>query len=395
MFFTFLNKENPDYLDSSLLLNALPRQVLYYFYQGAVRISQDVLLTLQQVACDNSSLSDNARVWINLVEEQLEAEGDLEIFINNPYLKTIGPYYYPDTNTRFYFTKHQPDPNRLFTGYDLSLLKNLDKAVPLHPELNQYLKSKKTKKSSVPDLLRDLEMSKLALQEIEHLKRHMNYLRQMLDQRYYVVEQEELFPLEPDEIPEKPIRETEERLLDNIIPFSKVRSLKKKSDQDSSRFNHDVKVYFIRYREYEKACERYKQVLSNWSMYHQAFLDRCYDDIDEMEVKLKKATHNLDLYNSLLSKSIVHSDYQDTRTLSMFSYFLETGRAHDIQECMNLYEEEKHWGEVKASQERIENTIYFLQNSTEQGLVANEQLDILFKRRSETELVLASESTRL
>jgi hypothetical protein len=60
-------------------------------------------------------------------------------------------------------------------------------------------------------------------------------------------------------------------------------------------------------------------------MYHQAFLDRCYDDIDEMEVKMKKAAHNLDLYNTLLSKSIVHSDYQDTRTLSMFIYFLETG----------------------------------------------------------------------
>jgi FMN phosphatase YigB (HAD superfamily) len=49
------------------------------------------------------------------------------------------------------------------------------------------------------------------------------------------------------------------------------------------------------------------------------------------------------------------------------------------EECMNLYEEEKHWHEIKASQERIENTIYFLQSSSEQGLLASEALDLLLR----------------
>ena len=59
---------------------------------------------------------------------------------------------------------------------------------------------------------------------------------------------------------------------------------------------------------------------------------------------------------------MVHADYQDINTLSAFKHYLETGRANDLQDCMNLFEEERHWDEIKASQERIENTIYFLQN---------------------------------
>lgn len=379
MFYPFLNKENPNYLDSSVLLNALPRQVLFYYYQNSVRITDEAYLTLQQVALDDSTLSDMARIWLNLIENQLEAEADLQSFINNPYLKTIGPYYYPETNTRFYFCKDAPEPHHVLTAFDLELLKNLDRPVNIDRELQQYAKARKSKKPSTSDLIRELDMCILALREIEQINRHTNYLRKLLEQRYGLVEQEDLLPCEPDEVPDKPTKESEERRLDNIIPFSRVRSIRKKQEQEGSRYNHDVKVYFIRYREYEKACDRYKQVLENWSMYQQAFYDRCFNDIDEAESKMKKAQQALELYNTILDKSSIHSDYQDTKTLEMFRYFLETGRANDLQECMNLYEEEKHWHEIKASQERIENTIYFLQNSSEQGLIASEQLDLLLR----------------
>jgi|LFRM01.1.fsa_nt_gb hypothetical protein len=378
MFYPFLNKEHPDYLDSSVLLNALPRQVLYYYYQGAVKITDEVYLTLQQVSFDDSVLSDMARVWLNLIEDYLEAESDLQTFVNSPYLKTIGPYYYPETNTRFYFCKQQPEPAQVLTAFDLEVLFNLDQPVIINRELQQYAKGRKTKKTSVADLIRELDMLILALQEIEQINRHTNYLRKFLDHRYAIVEQEDLLPCEPDEIPDKPVKESER--LDNLIPFSRVRSsLRKKQEQEGSRYNYDVKVYFIRYREYEKACDRYKRVLENWSMYQQALYDRCFQDISEAEAKMQKAHKALDLYNTVLDKSAIHSDYQDIKTLEMFRYFLETGRANDLQECINLYEEERHWQEIKASQERIENTIYFLQNSTEQGLVANEQLDLLLK----------------
>lgn len=384
MFYTFLNKENPDYLDSSVLLNALPRQVLFYFYQGSVNITDEVYYTLQQVSFDDSALSDMARVWLNLIEDQLEAESDLQTFVNNPYLKTIGPYYYTETNTRFYFCKEPPDPSRILTAFDMELLNNLDKPIIFNRELQQYAKSRKAKKPSVPDLIRELDMSVLALQEIEQINRHTNYLRKLLEQRYAIVEQEDLVPSEPDEIPDKPVKDAEDRRLDNLIPFSRVRSsLRKKQEQEGSRYNYDVKVYFIRYREYEKACDRYKRVLENWPMYHQALYDRCFNDIDEAEAKMQKIYNALELYNAILDKSAVHSDYQDIKTLEMFRYFLETGRANDLQECMNLYEEEKHWHEIKASQERIENTIYFLQNGSEQGLVASEQLDLLLRGQQE------------
>ena len=378
MFYPFLNKENPDHLDSSVLLNALPRQVLFYYYNGAVRITNEVYLTLQQISFDDSALSDIARLVLNLIDDQLEAESDLQSFVNNPYLKTIGPYYYPETNTRFYFCKEPADPEHVLTAFDLELLNNLSRPAILNKELQQYAKARKGKKST-PDLIRELDMSILSLQEIEQINRHTNYLRKLLEQRYAIVEQENLAPCEPDEIPDKPVKDVEERRLDNLIPFSRARSMRKKQEQEGNRYNYDVKVYFIRYREYEKACDRYKRLLENWAACHQALYDRCFNDIDEAEAKMRRASHALDLYNSILDKSAVHSDYQDKKTLEMFRYFLETGRASDLQECMNLYEEEQHWHEIKASQERIENTIYFLQNSSEQGLLASEELDLLLR----------------
>lgn len=164
----------------------------------------------------------------------------------------------------------------------------------------------------------------LALLEIEQINRHTNYLRKFLDHRYAIVEQEDLLPCEPDEIPDKPVKESER--LDNLIPFSRVRSsLRKKQEQEGSRYNYDVKVYFIRYREYEKACDRYKRVLENWSMYQQALYDRCFQDISEAEAKMQKAQKALDLYNTVLDKSAIHSDYQDIKTLEMFRYFWKPG----------------------------------------------------------------------
>ena len=82
----------------------------------------------------------------------------------------------------------------------------------------------------------------------------------------------------------------------------------------------------------------------------------------------------------IIVKSFVNSIYQDSKTLSTFRYYLETGRGHSIQDCMNLFEEESRWSEIKASQERIENTIYFLQHGTDNQRAAGEQVDQLLKR---------------
>ncbi|NLB88117.1 MAG: hypothetical protein GX790_02665 [Syntrophomonadaceae bacterium] len=112
-------------------------------------------------------------------------------------------------------------------------------------------------------------------------------------------------------------------------------------------------------------------------------MDKCFEDIDVAEEKLKKANSILEIYNTILSKSFIHPDYQEISTLETFKYYLETGRANDLQDCMNLFEEERHWKEIKASQNRIENTIYFLQSETDLTRFADENINLYLRRFNE------------
>jgi hypothetical protein len=51
-------------------------------------------------------------------------------------------------------------------------------------------------------------------------------------------------------------------------------------------------------------------------------------------------------------------------SIARFLYFLETGRAVTLQECMNLYEQDLQWEQFKEFQSRIERnimaTVYYL-----------------------------------
>ena len=44
----------------------------------------------------------------------------------------------------------------------------------------------------------------ISLAEIDKLEKHIIYLNKCLEQRYHIVEQEDFYPLEPDNLPEKP-----------------------------------------------------------------------------------------------------------------------------------------------------------------------------------------------
>ena len=140
-------------------------------------------------------------------------------------------------------------------------------------------------------------------------------------------------------------------------------------------------VFILSVGDWSKACERYKMALEDWSLTSQALLDNCLNEIKKVEDMLKAAKGKEDIYLSILNRSPIHNDYQNLDTLAMFKYFLETGRASNLQECMNLFEEEKHWNEIKAGQDRIENTIYFLQNCSEPGRLASEELDAIVKQQ--------------
>ena len=98
-----------------------------------------------------------------------------------------------------------------------------------------------------------------------------------------------------------------------------------------------------------------------------------------MESKAKTARAGLVIYNNILNKSIIHADYRNRESLIHFKYYLETGRAAEIQECMNLYEEERHWAEIKESQARIENTISLMRSDDVDTSQLSQQMDNLIK----------------
>lgn len=381
MFFTFLNRENFHSIDLSSLLNYKPEQIIHYYYNDYLELPFESFAALQQALDADGQPDAIALEWLQLMEEDLQCSQDLITLKNNDFIQQLGPYYYPATNTRFYFKRETLSAP--LTATDFAILLELKNTPATEQILHKYNKTRKNAKKiarNKEELLEDINMCITALQETEKLNRHINYLNKFLERRYSIVEQEALYPPEPDNLPEKPQKapEIERGTLNNLIPFN--RSRQKQATPTVSTYNHDMKVYFIRYREYEKACDRFKKALEHWTAVSGAFMDACLKDIEQIEHSIKAAKRMLGVYNNIISRSYVHMDYQDVKTLSAFKQFLETGRCLDLQDCMNVYLEEKHWSEIKASQDRIENTIYFLQNSSEYSRFADQKINEMFKR---------------
>ncbi|MBO8158897.1 hypothetical protein [Thermosyntropha sp.] len=359
MFFTFLNKENPDSLDFSVLDRYSPDKVLFYYYNSSLKIPVQYYISLTE---ENPSESPQ-KEWISFFEEELKIIEDVEAFLDNEYLEIIGPYYYPTTNTCFYFTKSKA--SEVITAEDLDILERLHQSPDIEKEVYTYYKARKNSKKSCKnkeELLKDINMCITSLKEIEILNRHINYLNKFMENRSSILEQEDLMPPEPDNLPPKPHKpEDTAQSKDNIIFFN---FSKKNKAKNSEIYHKERKIYYIRYREYEKSCDRYKEVLKNWENFKHEFLKKCLNEVQEAELRAKNASRALDIYNTIIEKSFVHSDYQEVKTLETFKHYLETGRADNLQDCMNLFEEEKYWQEIRASQTRIENTIYFLQNAS-------------------------------
>ena len=389
MFFTFLNKDKANFPDLSLFLQYTPEEVLFYYYNSHLTITLDAYKQLKiEAESDGDSLSPCCQ-WVELLDEELDVLKDIENLVNNEYISIIGPYYYPFSNTRFYFNKHTPANVQQITASDFATIMSLEFLEPMNREILDYHKSRKSIKKgqkNKDELIKDINMCLIALQDTEKVNKHINYLNKLLEARYAIVNIESFWPQEPDILPDKPQKTISERPAGgNLIPFSSLKSRRKKKteEEESSSFNHQMKIYLLQYREYEKACDRYKAILEQWEDFCSDFTERCYVDIEITESKLKNAQKNLRIYNNIISKSMVHADYQDTTSLTIFKHYLETGRANDLQDCMNLYEEERHWDEIKASQERIENTIYFLQNSDDNTRLANDHIERLLNKINE------------
>ncbi|NLO21812.1 MAG: hypothetical protein GX119_07405 [Syntrophomonadaceae bacterium] len=386
MFFTFLNKDKAHYPDLSLLLQYTPEEVLFYYYNSHLSIS---LQTYQQLKAETQSEEDALAPccqWMELLEDELGLNKDLDTLLNNEYIHIVGPYYYPFSNTRFYFSKNTPPDIQQISSGDFGAIMALEFLEPINKEMLEYHKGRKSSKKNhknKEELIKDINMCIISLHDTEKVNKHINYLNKLLELRNGIVNIENLWPQEPDILPTKPKKEEASPSPgSNLIPFAslKARRKRKSHEEEHNSFNQQMKIYLMQYREYEKACDRYKEVLEQWQDYSSDFLERCYVDIEITESKLKNAQKNLRIYNNIISKSLVHADYQDINTLSVFKHYLETGRANDLQDCMNLYEEERHWDEIKASQERIENTIYFLQNSDDKSRLAQDHIERLLKK---------------
>ena len=378
MFATFLNKEGPCFLDLSVFINYRPEDLLFYFYDSSINISLETYLQMQEWLANNLGNPDNLSTWIDFINTGLEAGQDLAEMHCSDYLNSTGPYYYVPTNTQFHFSRFHSAQQEFLTSADLAHLFNYHKLPPIDRTLNKYAQTRKTKKAlrSKDELIRDISMCRASLGKIASLAEHILYVNKFIDQRQSICEASNLEPAEPNLVPIKPQKPAEPQsrfhLLDSI-------GLAKRHTKpgSNSEYGHQMKIYFIKSREHEKACERYKKARQDWQENRAAFIQKCAFEVREARATLKDALELQSTYQDIIRKSYVHSVYQNVDTLNKFQYYLETGRADDLQGCMNIFEIESHWQDVKAGQERIENTIYHLQPDNEALFYANQEVNRL------------------
>lgn len=389
MFLTFLNKHKVSFVDSSLLTTYSPYKVLSYFYDRRLNIGLDIHEALSRMDPEFETVSAPLKEWLDFIGVELEGFAEMQLLRENEYLTTIGPYYYTPTNTRIYFTKTKPSADQVFTAEDMEILDQMHNILPLDPTLYAQLKVKKGSKKSTKgkeDLLQEIKICLAAFRESERLSKQLNFLSKFLETRTAVLRNKEIHLIEPDNIPEKPQIPVTAPQPSKLSFLNRKNRNKKKPDDTKDRYNHDIKIYYIRYREYEKACDRYKQALENWPAARLAFINACQKEVERIKESINYIQHQLKSCNSVLQNSAIHQKYQDQQVLAYFKDYLETGRATDIQSCMNIYEEESLWHELKAGQERIENTIYFLQSENEHVHLAQQHMQKLFKEKNFKEL---------
>ncbi len=381
MFQTFLNKEDGHVLDLSAFINYTPEQILFFYYNSWINITLDTYLQMREWFENGYGNRDKLKIWLDFIEQEIQTGSDLETLQNSEYLNTIGPYYYGPTGTQFYFVrlyslKHDP-----LTSADFAILFQYHQIPALDRDLQKYLQTRKIAKKSIrnkDELIREITMCGSSLRQADTMSQYTSYLNIFLEGRQEIVDQKEITLREPSPAPQKPDKPRNPPPKFTFLQTVGISMIRHQTNQTvSADYNRNMKIYYIRCREYDKACERYKEALKNWDEHRECFVKKCRNDIHEASAKLKEALALLSIYQEIIKKSIIHSDYQNIATLDKFKRYLETGRADDLQGCMNLYEGERHWTEIKASQDRIENTIYFLQPENETLQIATHETGIL------------------
>lgn len=379
MFSTFLNKESRLFLDLSVFINYNPDELLFYYYNSTINISLETYLQMQEWLAKNLGNPENLAKWVDFIDKEIEAGADLEELHMSEYLNSVGPYYYVPTNSQFHFTRCFSAEQDYLTSADFTQLSSYHKLPQKDRALNKYAQSRKTNKKALrskDELIRDISMCRASLLKIDTVNEHILYINKFIQQRQAIGETTELAPAGPAAIPVKPQKPAEPPARFNLLDSIGRIKLRTRPEPDSN-YSHLMKVYFIKSREHEKACERYKKALQDWQENRGAFLHKCDFEIQEATSTLKDALALQSTYQEIIRKSYIHSDYQNADTLGKFQHYLETGRADDLQGCMNIFEGESHWQDIKAGQERIENTIYHLQPDNESLYSANQEVSRL------------------
>jgi hypothetical protein len=386
---SFFGKEGNNNLDISVFMEYPPDIVSEFFQQSFVNISLSVYQELKDQFADPDNLNENIPKWVLFIDKLLDMEDSLYSLEENRNLDFVGPAYYIKTNTRFFFYKTCFEHEGI-TAQDIAEMVELNSTPAINDLIAKHyatLKCKPASRKSREELLNDLQISISALEEIEHISRQIMFQRRLIEIRESFLNAPYaalIEPDKPDDKPEKPV--PKHSFLGGILnPRSRTAF-----EAACQQYNHDLKVYYIRYREYEKACDRYKNALRDWESEKNYLINRSIEDIKKAKLKIKKGNRIIKIYNEVLSSLDIHPQYQSIVPLARFYYFLETGRALSIQECMNLYEQELKLEELKESQERLERnimaTVYYLHSeaaaTTEYPPYDNpeELIEMIYKR---------------
>ncbi len=363
MLLSFFGKEGNNNLDISVFLEYPPDIVLEFFQQSYVNISLSVYQELKDQFADPDNLNENIPKWVLFIDKLLDMEDSLYSLEENRNLDFVGPAYYIKTNTRFFFYKTCFEHESI-TAQDIAEMVDLNSTPAINDLIAKHyatLKCKPASRKSREELLNDLQISITALEEIEHISRQIMFQRQLIEIRESFLNAPYAALIEPEKPEDKPEKPVPKHSFLGGLLNPKARAAFEAACQ---QYNHDLKVYYMKYREYEKACDRYKNALKDWESEKNYLINRSIEDIKKAKLKIKKGNRIIKIYNEVLTSLDIHPQYQSIGPLTRFYYFLETGRALSIQECMNLYEQELSLEELKESQERLERnimaTVYYL-----------------------------------
>ncbi|MDO4540848.1 MAG: hypothetical protein Q4B48_07115 [Syntrophomonadaceae bacterium] len=367
MLLSTINGSQPQPLDLSVFINCHPDKTLSYFYNSEMRIRLSTWCEMKEWQQQNGSLDSCLHQWLRLLEDELGMGSDLLALKENDYLDHIGPYYYSSGNTRIYVEKCG-DTEEMIPSSTFGHLNRLNQEPEIPKEMAKYNQPRKGARKTAAEpnnLLTDIRMCRQALEQSQRITEQIAFFHTLIAERQAILDDENLLPAEPDRCPQRPLQPEEPLPEPGVMSFAGNRARHKEYKELCNDYAHQLKTYLLRYREFEKSGERYKQLLVDWPHCHQQLRERCQQDISAAEEKLATALYILDLCRLTLERSSIHPDYHMPEILERFEHYLTTGRCDDLPSCMNIWEEETQWREIKASQERIENTIYFLQADLE------------------------------